>query len=300
MKKLLATMLSITAVISCVAMPVQAADTESVGAGYIKVLGHKNLNNNKAYFFGYGLTGSNSSSAVSLVNVNDTSEYKKVYFKDIAKANQQYVTKEKAGYMIGTDAEAVFGDTPGGSFNKYRLLRFDGTGGRYTKIRLKLVNHMDDYFNENGTHTEDYDTFTHTFGFCDEKCDDGNYYSALILQSGAAINAVVPDENGYVEIYAYQKIGQGVAMDTDFSYSRTGASGAGGGKALSPMVDLTVGDVDFSGNTITIDDATIVQKYLADISKLSNLQVRNADTNADGEVTVDDVTTIQKYIANLI
>ncbi|MCH5298425.1 MAG: hypothetical protein J1E96_01555 [Ruminococcus sp.] len=59
------------------------------------------------------------------------------------------------------------------------------------------------------------------------------------------------------------------------------------------------GDVDFSGE-VDISDATMIQKYLADVTlDLSDDQLTNADFNGDGEIDVIDVTAIQKYLAKV-
>lgn len=60
-----------------------------------------------------------------------------------------------------------------------------------------------------------------------------------------------------------------------------------------------LGDVNSDGD-ITIDDVTLIQKYLADISELTNAQKSVADVNNDGDISIDDVTMIQKYLAGII
>lgn len=58
------------------------------------------------------------------------------------------------------------------------------------------------------------------------------------------------------------------------------------------------GDVD-ENFKINIKDATAIQKYLANITELSDFAARLADANADNKVNIKDATTIQKYCANL-
>ncbi|MGN1202997.1 MAG: dockerin type I domain-containing protein, partial [Eubacterium sp.] len=61
-----------------------------------------------------------------------------------------------------------------------------------------------------------------------------------------------------------------------------------------------LGDVNLDG-VVTIDDATLVQKYLAGISELDDpIQLLAADVDSSGEITIDDATRIQKYLAGLI
>ena len=61
----------------------------------------------------------------------------------------------------------------------------------------------------------------------------------------------------------------------------------------------TVGDVNGDGS-VTIDDATELQKHLAQIVVFTTPQEIAANTNGDGMITIDDATQIQKYLAKLI
>ena len=60
-----------------------------------------------------------------------------------------------------------------------------------------------------------------------------------------------------------------------------------------------IGDVNDDGS-VTVLDATMLQKYIAGLVSLSNEQLALADTNGDGSVTVLDATEIQKYLAGLV
>ena len=62
---------------------------------------------------------------------------------------------------------------------------------------------------------------------------------------------------------------------------------------------VKIGDVNGDGK-VTIDDATLVQKAIAELIELDGTQKKAADTNSDGKITIDDATMIQKYIAELI
>lgn len=62
---------------------------------------------------------------------------------------------------------------------------------------------------------------------------------------------------------------------------------------------VKIGDVNGDGN-ITIDDVTLVQKSVAELETLTELQKTVADVNGDGEITIVDATMIQKYVAELI
>lgn len=58
-----------------------------------------------------------------------------------------------------------------------------------------------------------------------------------------------------------------------------------------------IGDADLSGK-INIKDATLIQKYAADLSNLDRTQLFLANCNGEGGVNVKDATQIQKYCAD--
>lgn len=58
-------------------------------------------------------------------------------------------------------------------------------------------------------------------------------------------------------------------------------------------------DVNLDGK-VSIDDATLIQKYMADLEELKDNQIKIADCNADGYITIDDVTLIQKFLVDLV
>lgn len=66
-----------------------------------------------------------------------------------------------------------------------------------------------------------------------------------------------------------------------------------------PVITVLIGDVNGDGS-VTVQDATVLQKYLAGLVTLSDEQLAVADTNGDGSVTVADATVIQKYLAGLV
>lgn len=59
---------------------------------------------------------------------------------------------------------------------------------------------------------------------------------------------------------------------------------------------LGLGDVNCDG-LINIDDATMMQKHIADMVSLSEEQITYADIDLDGEITILDVTGLQKYLS---
>ena len=60
--------------------------------------------------------------------------------------------------------------------------------------------------------------------------------------------------------------------------------------------EYVLGDADLNGK-VDIKDATLLQKYIALISTLSDEAVAVSDVDGDDKITIKDVTTIQKYVA---
>lgn len=60
-----------------------------------------------------------------------------------------------------------------------------------------------------------------------------------------------------------------------------------------------LGDVDNNGD-VTIDDVTLIQKYIANMSEFDSEQLKAADVTGDNDISIDDVTAIQKYLAGMI
>lgn len=58
-----------------------------------------------------------------------------------------------------------------------------------------------------------------------------------------------------------------------------------------------IGDVDGNG-AISVSDATLIQKYLADLTEFTAEQIKIADVNGDGVVNVHDATAIQLLLVS--
>ncbi|MBE6734994.1 MAG: hypothetical protein E7563_06620 [Ruminococcaceae bacterium] len=61
---------------------------------------------------------------------------------------------------------------------------------------------------------------------------------------------------------------------------------------------IIYGDVEYDLD-VNIKDATLIQKSLADLVTLSEIEIEMADTDQDGEVTIKDATDIQKFVAGI-
>lgn len=59
---------------------------------------------------------------------------------------------------------------------------------------------------------------------------------------------------------------------------------------------VLLGDADGDGK-ITINDVTMIQKYIAEFKMPDNFVLKACDANFDGKITIDDATAIQRYVA---
>ena len=64
-------------------------------------------------------------------------------------------------------------------------------------------------------------------------------------------------------------------------------------------VQHELGDTD-GDSYRTIKDATIIQKYLANLITVEDFYTENADVNEDGKISISDASLIQKYLAKII
>lgn len=69
--------------------------------------------------------------------------------------------------------------------------------------------------------------------------------------------------------------------------------------ALNEISKYAVGDVNGDGK-INVKDATAIQKHLAKIITLTDIELFFADTTYDGKTSISDATKIQKYLAKII
>lgn len=106
------------------------------------------------------------------------------------------------------------------------------------------------------------------------------------------IDTVTAKVNGKeAEFVAERKSGKFYAYYVVYTFEATGAT---------EEPDFVLGDVNLNGK-ITIDDATLIQKYLAGMEDFDDtVQLLAADVDGNGNITIDDATIIQKYLAGLI
>ena len=159
----------------------------------------------------------------------------------------------------GTFSTQVGVQVKGGSgYGSSPSVDLRNSAGRYERIRIKL-SEFSSYFNKDGSHTQTSHGESHKFIFREEEPDsDGTVFSSVLcIYSGGAINHVVPDSKGEVELY---------------------------------------GDCDPNGY-LSISDATMIQKYAADLQKFDSAQTRCGDVNKDGNIDIADATELQMFLA---
>ena len=61
-------------------------------------------------------------------------------------------------------------------------------------------------------------------------------------------------------------------------------------------VQMPIGDVDLDGK-VTIQDATLMQRYCAEYVILNQIQLNLSDVDSNDDININDATTIQKIVA---
>lgn len=103
---------------------------------------------------------------------------------------------------------------------------------------------------------------------------------------GMLLGMTVPEKNEGFTIYGYKNTAaEKYALEVGFKF-----------------VDLeqgVVGDVNKDGD-VTIKDATLIQKYIANLKTIDETALDFSDVNGDTEVNIKDATMIQKFLADLL
>jgi len=87
----------------------------------------------------------------------------------------------------------------------------------------------------------------------------------------------------YTDSYAYEYV-----VENDIKYI-----------VVDAIMDTLLGDVDGDGK-ISVVDATVVQRHLAEIEILTEEQLVRADTYKDSKISILDATQIQRLLAEII
>lgn len=178
---------------------------------------------------------------------------------------------------------------------RVRMCDFDQEYFRYAYQGGQLASEEHAYFLENGNYFSSDSTRENDVIF-DFSIVDGVQKSGLIIISGAAMTAVKPNADGMVEFYIKKGLENGIpsaeGSGTQY-YSNSTYSLVFGGN-----LKMGMGNVDLD-QTVNVKDATLIQKYCADMQTFNALQKYFADTNNDGKINIMDSTEIQKYCSGL-
>ena len=286
-KRAIAVGVSVVTLLSA-SIPFGAAD-----AAAIKVAGKTSQKDGQLVIYNYNVP----SDTKAFIDVaEDGSDKRTRYnFGDSFNHPVSYTLKKKTySTYIGSRINS------GGGSGSACSVFLEDSGGKYERVRIKLHDYSN-YFTEKGTAISSASDKQHEYTFRQEAPDAyGNIYSSvLVIYSGGAVNHVVPDKNGEVEIYVSTNIGVSTRFATDFLYElhQDGfTTGGGGGTSGSYFKGLTIGDADQNGY-VTVSDATEIQKNAAGMNSFDASQKRSGDVNRDGAVDVADATAIQMFLA---
>ena len=287
-KKAIAVGISVITVLTA-SIPFSAAS-----AAELKVLGRVSQKNGNLVIYNYNVPS--DTTAYVEVKDNNTDESKQYYFADCYNHPISCKLEQKTySTYIGARINGSGGLSSACSVN------LADSAGKYERIRIKLHDYSD-YFTEKGTAFQSFSFCgKHEFRFCQEQPDKyGNIFSSVLcIYSGGAVNHVVPDSKGEVEIYVSTQIGEPVRFSTEFIYERHQdgyGTGGGGGTSGSYFDGLTIGDADQNGY-LSVSDVTEIQKNAAGIISFDASEKRSGDVNRDSVVDVSDATELQMYLA---
>ncbi len=255
----------------------------------------------------------NNQIAYTSYNITENSTWGFMHTSANGKDNQEFMYGELV------DGIKIFDTIPNETYNCYYFKpeylgmssrgiylddeNFSNSGGLYRKVRVKLSD-LDDYFNEDGSHSREEDNLTgdiyYYFGD-DENIGENRFSSTLIIVSDSCVNAVAPDENGYVEFYTATKIGYYPHFYTNYEFwyrddDNHWRAGGGGGINGVLFTDLQLGSVNASLG-VSISDATYTQMYIAKFKEFDHMQYYRADVDGDGKINIIDATKIQLYVS---
>ena len=151
-----------------------------------------------------------------------------------------------------------------------------------------------------------------------EKAEENNTYTVKFskFMDPASVTAETVKIDGLTDVtiepvylnegdeYADTFTVKGKRQQTEIKFSFTeGAksySGVSAEETTETIVETFIlGDVNNDG-VINVEDATLIQKALAELVTLTDDQQKAADTTGDEKLTIDDATMIQKYAAEII
>ena len=301
MKKIISMALCAVMLLSTAIVSANAATTRKVISTdpYFELVGDEiYVPANKILKSVYNVTDSDYSYFIRLAECDNENNRVEIKFTD-CQTSEKYVNVTTKEYYtwFGYGSSASRGETKttfnsGAYYQKVRVRMCDFKE-KYYRLAYKnggLVEESYSYFLENGNYYH-YDT-EHgemTFDFTNVK---GVQESGMIIISGATMTAVKPDKDGMVEFYIKKDLENGIpsaeGSGTQY-YSNSTYSLVFGGNMKMGMGNINM------DTAVNVKDATLIQKYSADIETLNGLQKYFAVVNLDGRINVIDATEIQKY-----
>lgn len=250
---------------------------------YFELVGEKvYVPNNTILKYAYNIPSSYQY-YLQLRNIKDSSNIIDIKFTDCNKGTK---------LVSGVSAEyEIFSYDQSRGISSGNPHSYKDTGAYYQKVKVKLSDFCE-YFNEDGSHTYTIERIndTHNYDFT----DGTKYKSSLIITSGAAMTAVIPNRDGTAEFYIKLSIGK---SDVEF-YTNISAyfepTTYGTGSVESPL-KLGMGNVNLD-YCLDINDATYIQKTLVNNESADKLYRFLADINGDGVVSILDATALQKAL----
>lgn len=301
MKKIISMALCAVMLLSTAIVSANAATTRKVISTdpYFELVGDEiYVPANKILKSVYNVTDSDYKYFIRFAECDNENNRVEIKFTD-CQTSEKYVNVTTKEYYtwFGYGSSASRGETKttfnsGAYYQKVRVRMCDFKE-KYYRLSYKngeLVEESYSYFLENGNYYH-YDT-EHgemTFDFTNVK---DVQESGMIIISGATMTAVKPDKDGMVEFYIKKDLENGIpsaeGSGTQY-YSNSTYSLVFGGNMKMGMGNINM------DTAVNVKDATLIQKYSADIETLNAVQKYFADVNLDGRINVIDATEIQKY-----
>lgn len=250
---------------------------------YFELVGEKvYVPNNTILKYAYNIP-SDYQYYLQLRNRKDSSNTIDIKFTDCNKG-----TKLVSGVNAEYEIFSYNSNSGGSTCNPHS---YNDTGAYYQRVKVKLSDFCK-YFNEDGSHTYTIERIndTHNYDFT----DGTTYKSGLIITSGAAMTAVIPNRDGTAEFYIKLSAGK---SDVEFyttlsAYFEPTTYGTSSNEA---SLYLGMGNVNLD-YCLDINDATDIQKTLVNNGNANKLYRFLADVNGDGVASILDATALQKAL----
>ncbi len=147
------------------------------------------------------------------------------------------------------------------------------------------------------TDVEEYDRYQIKFAANGSWNDN---WGGVYADSGVESDAVYNSSDNITVVVPYETAEVKVVVDlSNFDYAtKEGAKFTITVTDSSTPLTYLYGDVNMDGR-ISIEDASLAQKYAVGLGTFTDEQITLADVNGDGKISVRDAVMIQKYIANM-